>query len=52
MNVRTRSTSDENLNESLVQAFRSIEDFAKGSGSKPDLLRLFDGVDVIATKHR
>lgn len=51
-NVRTQATSDENLNESLVQAFRSIEDFAKDSGSESDLLSLFDAVDVIVTKHR
>lgn len=51
-NVRTQATSDENLNESLVQAFRSIEDFAKGSGSESDLLSLFDAVDVIVTRHR
>ena len=49
-NVRTRSASDENLNETLAQAFRSIEDSAKGSGSESDLRGLFDDVDVNATK--
>lgn len=49
-NVRARAASDENLNETLAQAFRSIEDSAKGSGSESDLRGLFDGVDVNATK--
>lgn len=49
-NVRTRAASDENLNETLAQAFRSIEDSAKGSGSESDLRGLFDDVDVNATK--
>ena len=38
------------MNETLAQAFRSIEDSAKGSGSESDLRGLFDDVDVNATK--
>lgn len=49
-NVRRRAASDENLNETLAKAFRSIEDSAKGSGSESDLRGLFDDVDVNATK--
>ena len=50
VNVRARAASDENLNETLAQAFRPIEDSAKGSGSESDLRGLFDGVDVNMTK--
>ena len=50
VNVRARAASDENLNETLAQAFRSIEDSAKGSGSESDLRGLFDDVDINATK--
>ena len=48
--IRARAASDENLNETLARAFRSIEDSAKGSGSESDLRGLFDDVDVNATK--
>lgn len=52
MNLRTRDASYENLNETLAQAFCSIEDSVKGDGSESDLRGLFDDVDVNATKHR
>lgn len=45
-NVRARSASDENLNETLDRVFRSIEGSAVGADSEDDIKGLFDDVDV------
>lgn len=45
-NVRHRSKNDENINETLDSAFKSIEASAKGSESEQDFKGLFDGVNV------
>ena len=49
-NVHARAEADENLNETLEQAFRSIEGSAKGSVSEDDFKGLFDDIDVNSAK--
>lgn len=49
-NVRARAKEDENLNMTLEQAFRHIEDSAKGSESEDDFSGLFDDIDVNSNK--
>lgn len=49
-NVRARAREDENLNMTLEQAFRHIEDSAKGSESEDDFSGLFDDIDVNSNK--
>lgn len=45
-NVRARAHGDENLNETLEQAFNAIENSAIGTDSEDDLQGLFADVDV------
>lgn len=49
-NVRKRAVSDENLNETLEQVFRHIEESAKGSQSEGSFAGLFDDFDVNSNK--
>ena len=49
-NVRKRAAKDENLNETLEQAFKNIEASALGTGSEDDLKGLFDDLDVNSPK--
>ncbi len=49
-NVRKRAASDENLNETLEQVFRHIEQSAKGSEAESDFAGLFDDFDVNSNK--
>lgn len=50
VNVRQRAASDENLNETLDQVFRRIEQSAHGSASEEDFRGLFDDIDVNSNK--
>lgn len=45
-NVCKKAKDDENLNETLEQVFRNIEESAKGSESESDFEGLFDDYDV------
>ena len=49
-NVRSRAADDENLNETLEQAFRNIESSAQGNISEDDFKGLFDDIDVNSNK--
>jgi len=49
-NVRSRAAADENLNETLEQAFRNIESSAQGNISEDDFKGLFDDIDVNSNK--
>jgi type I restriction enzyme M protein len=49
-NVRKKAVNDENLNETLEKAFKSIEDSANGSDSEDDFKGLFDDLDVNSNK--
>ena len=49
-NVRSRATSDENLNETLERIFRHIEESAKGTSSEGQFAGLFDDFDVNSNK--
>ena len=49
-NIRKNAESDENLNMTLENVFRSIEDSAKGSESEDDFSGLFDDIDVNSNK--
>ena len=49
-NVRKRAPQDENLNMTLENAFRHIEESAKGSVSEDDFAGLFDDFDVNSNK--
>ncbi|MBQ5953587.1 MAG: type I restriction-modification system subunit M [Lachnospiraceae bacterium] len=49
-NVRARAAADENLNETLEQVFRHIEESAKGSSSEGQFAGLFDDFDVNSNK--
>ena len=49
-NVLASAASNENLNETLDQVFRSIENSAKGTDSERDLAGLFDDIDVNSKK--
>lgn len=49
-NVQSRAADDENLNETLEQAFRNIESSAQGSISEDDFKGLFDDIDVNSNK--
>ena len=48
--VRARAAEDENLNETLENVFRHIEDSAKGSEAENDFAGLFDDFDVNSNK--
>ncbi|MDD3391681.1 MAG: type I restriction-modification system subunit M [Synergistaceae bacterium] len=49
-NVRKRAAADENLNETLEKAFRSIEASAQGGPSEDNFRGLFDDIDVNSNK--
>lgn len=49
-NVRRKAKSDANLNETLSQVFRNIENSAKGAESEDDIKGLFDDIDVNSNK--
>lgn len=49
-NVRKRASKDENLNETLEQVFKNIENSAKGSQSEDSFKGLFDDYDVNSNK--
>lgn len=49
-NVHKTAEHDENLNETLENAFRSIEVSAQGSASEDDFKGLFDDIDVNSNK--
>jgi len=46
INVRKNARNDANLNETLTNIFRDIENSAKGASSEDDLKGLFDDIDV------
>jgi type I restriction enzyme M protein len=48
--VRARAKNDENLNETLAQAFKSIEASAMGTASENDVKGLFDDLDINSGK--
>jgi type I restriction enzyme M protein len=50
VNVRKKSKTDENLNETLSRVFKNIEHSAKGTESEDDLKGLFDDLDVNSNK--
>lgn len=50
VNVRKNAARDENLNETLEQAFLSIEQSAKGTVSEDNFKGLFDDFDVNSNK--
>ena len=50
VNVRKKAKTDENLNETLSQIFKNIENSAKGTDSEDDLRGLFDDIDVNSNK--
>ena len=50
VNVRARAARDENLNETLEQVFKHIEESAQGSVSEDDFAGLFDDIDVNSNK--
>lgn len=49
-NVRKKAKNDTNLNETLSQVFRNIENSAKGFDSEDDMKGLFDEIDVNSNK--
>ncbi len=49
-NVCANAANDENLNETLEQIFRNIEESAKGSEAESDFAGLFDDFDVNSNK--
>lgn len=49
-NVRKKAAADENLNETLEKAFRSIESSAQGGPSEDNFKGLFDDIDVNSNK--
>ena len=49
-NVRAKAANDENLNETLENVFRHIEESAKGSVAENDFTGLFDDFDVNSNK--
>ena len=49
-NVKTNAPNDENLNETLENVFRHIEQSAKGSDSEHSFTGLFDDFDVNSNK--
>lgn len=50
MNVRAKARNDANLNETLSNVFKNIENSAKGTVSEDDLRGLFDDIDVNSNK--
>ncbi len=49
-NVRRNAKNDANLNETLSNVFKNIENSAKGTDSEDDLKGLFDDIDVNSNK--
>jgi type I restriction enzyme M protein len=49
-NVRQNTKKDANLNETLRNVFKNIENSAKGTDSEDDLKGLFDDIDVNSNK--
>jgi len=49
-NVRKNAKNDANLNETLSNVFKNIENSAKGTDSEDDLKGLFDDIDVNSNK--
>jgi len=49
-NARKKAVADENLNETLEKAFRSIESSAQGGPSEDNFKGLFDDIDVNSNK--
>lgn len=49
-NVCKKAKTDANLNETLSQIFKNIENSAKGTDSEDDLKGLFDDIDVNSNK--
>lgn len=49
-NVQKKAKNDPNLNETLSQVFKNIENSAKGTKSESDLKGLFDDIDVNSNK--
>lgn len=50
VNVRKKAVADANLNETLSNVFKNIENSAKGTDSEDDLRGLFDDIDVNSNK--
>ena len=50
VNVWKKAKNDDNLNETLSNVFKNIENSAKGSDSEDDLRGLFDDIDVNSNK--
>jgi len=50
VNVRKNARNNANLNETLAEVFRNIENSAKGTESEQDLKGLFDDLDVNSNK--
>ncbi|MDP3387877.1 MAG: type I restriction-modification system subunit M [Eubacteriales bacterium] len=49
-NVRKKAAQDENLNETMEKAFKSIESSAQGGPSEDNFKGLFDDIDVNSNK--
>jgi type I restriction enzyme M protein len=49
-NVKRNAKNDANLNETLSNVFKNIENSAKGTDSEDDLKGLFDDIDVNSNK--
>ena len=50
VNVWYKAKNDANLNETLSNVFKNIENSAKGTDSEDDLRGLFDDIDVNSNK--
>lgn len=50
VNVCKNARNNANLNETLVEVFRNIENSAKGADSEDDLKGLFDDIDINSKK--
>lgn len=50
VNVKNKARNDTNLNETLSNVFKNIENSAKGTESEDDLRGLFDDIDVNSNK--
>lgn len=50
VNVRRNAKNNQDLNETLANVFKNIEDSAKGTASEDDLKGLFDDLDVNSNK--
>lgn len=50
VNVQKKAKNDDNLNETLSQVFKNIENSAKGADSEDDMKGLFDDIEVNSNK--